>query len=181
MAEEEGFRVTDDGDVTVIQLETTPLASAVCPWADPLAEFIDHRQPQKIVVDFQAVTSFPSMAIGALRRVDKRVREYSGQLRLCGMPRAVREVFKITKLDGSVFQIFDTFHSARESFYSKPTSRKARKHVKISQHSFSGSGPRDGTTAQNIDDYAAPSPGEGPVEPDVEFRRAGVREEKETD
>ena len=119
------------------------------------------------------------MAIGALRRVDECVRAYSGQIRLSGMPAAVREVLKITKLDGGVFQIFDSCRSARESFDSRRS--KTTKRVKISRHGFSGTGPPDGTTVQDREDYVAPSPGEDHAQRDVEFRRVGIREEKEVD
>jgi anti-anti-sigma factor len=116
MADENHFQITHDGDVTVIRFETSPPANVALPWADPLVEFVEQQQPKKLLLDFEAVTRFPSATIEALLRVDKRVRAYSGQMRLCGMCREVREVFKITRLDENVFQIFDSCRSARRSF-----------------------------------------------------------------
>jgi anti-sigma B factor antagonist len=116
MAEEDHFRVTYDGEVTVVHVDALPPDNVGCPWANPLVEFVEQHKPTKLVVDFEAVAKFPSVAIGALLRVDKRVRAYSGQLRLAGMRPDVREVFKITRLDGSVFQILDSCRLARESF-----------------------------------------------------------------
>ncbi len=177
MSEEKGFQVEHHDDVTVVQLKSSYEDGAACPWAAPLEEFISERKPEKVLVDFEHVTRFPSQGIESLLRVDSRVRDYGGQIRLCGMLRAVRDVFKIADLDGRVFRILDSFRSAKKSFDKRTSHRKARKHVKFSRHSFGGTGPADDATAQEIDGYAPPSPGEGPGEPDADFRRAGIRKE----
>ena len=173
MTEENRFQVTYHGDVPVIHLETSTPGTVSCEWADPLMEFVEQHKPRRIVVDFETVTRFSAAAIGALIRVEKRVRDYSGRIRLSGMHPDVREVFKITRLDGSVFKILDSYPLARASFDSrrhKTTKRVSRLSERCN--------PRSGTADQPMeDDYVAPSPGEDHAatdQLDVEFRRAGV-------
>jgi anti-sigma B factor antagonist len=110
------FQVTYHDDVTVIHLDSTSLDNVNFQWSDALVEFVEQQRPRRLVVNLELVDRIQSVAIGALIRLDKRMRAYSGQLRLCGMHRDLRQVFKVTKLDGAVFRIFDSCRLARESF-----------------------------------------------------------------
>jgi anti-sigma B factor antagonist len=53
----------------------------------------------KLVLNFRNVTNMSSSALGMLITLHKRVREASGQLRLCHIQPNIAEVFQITRLD----------------------------------------------------------------------------------
>ena len=66
------------------------------------------------MVDFANVSHMSSSALGMLITLHKRVREKNGQLRLCNIQPAIREVFEITRLT-EVFNICDSVEDAMAS------------------------------------------------------------------
>ena len=65
--------------------------------------------PVLLVIDFQNVKSISSSAIDGFLHV---VRQSNVPLRLCSMSASLREIFRIIKLDGTVFEIFDSVEDA---------------------------------------------------------------------
>ncbi|HSW44469.1 MAG TPA: STAS domain-containing protein [Phycisphaerae bacterium] len=57
------------------------------------------EQPQKLVINLDAVTYLDSSGIGTLVEVFRRINGYGGKLVLCGLSDRVHSVFEITKLD----------------------------------------------------------------------------------
>ena len=109
-------RVECHGEVTEISLDAPPMDDTIYEWSNALVATVEETQPKKLLVNFEFIDRLPSMAIGALLRVHRRIQAYSGQLRLCGMHAKVRELFTLVGLDGTIFKIFDSRRSAIESF-----------------------------------------------------------------
>jgi len=68
----------------------------------------------RMVLDFSAVAQMSSSALGMLITLHKRIRERSGQLRLCCIAAAIYEVFVITRLN----EIFTICKSREEAVQS---------------------------------------------------------------
>jgi anti-sigma B factor antagonist len=70
------------------------------------------------MIDFSNVEYLSSAVLGKLVAIHKKVQEGKGQLKLACIKPAIKEVFKITKLD-KVFDIHDTHQGCMESFRQK--------------------------------------------------------------
>jgi anti-sigma B factor antagonist len=69
-----------------------------------IEQLISEADSPKMVIDFVNVSNMSSSALGMLITVHKRVREASGQLRLCNIQDTIQEVFRITRLN-EIFNI----------------------------------------------------------------------------
>lgn len=83
---------------------------------DELEEYVSVAKPEKIVFSLKHMTKYSSQAIGGLVRVQRVVEKYGGRMKLA-MTESVRELFRVTGLDGSVFEIFETESDAIASFF----------------------------------------------------------------
>ena len=82
---------------------------------DVLSSLIDSREKPRILLDFVNVDHLSSAALGMLINVNNRIKQRSGQLRLCKIQPPILEVFAITKLN-RLFKILATRDEAMESF-----------------------------------------------------------------
>ncbi len=82
---------------------------------EALMPLIAQAEIKNMVIDFSNVKFLTSSALGLLIRVNKKVRESSGNLRLCSIDPRILEIFRITRLD-SVFDIQPDVESAVRSF-----------------------------------------------------------------
>jgi anti-anti-sigma factor len=85
-------------------------------FGDAWLEAIARDRPQHVVVSFDQVQFFGSEAIGVVIRMAKRVRAYGGDLSLCSMGKAVREIFETCRLVPTLFQVHDSAADAIASF-----------------------------------------------------------------
>ncbi len=76
---------------------------------------VDRAASPRLLIDFVNVDHLSSAALGALIKVNNRVRQKDGQLRLCNIDPRIYEVFKITRLD-QLFQIHPSAEYALKSF-----------------------------------------------------------------
>ena len=81
-----------------------------------LLDLANDRKPKKVVINFGGITFCSSELISALMLFWKRIASDGGQIRLAGMNDNIREVFIITRLDGTVFEIFPTANDAMQDF-----------------------------------------------------------------
>ncbi len=118
MREFHHFKLQHQEKALVVHLADTKLfdSLALNELRDELVEVIDHLQPMRMLINFGAVSHCSSEVINILLRVKEKMDSYGGQLRFCGMSKSLREVYKILKLDGRVFQILETAQDAMESF-----------------------------------------------------------------
>ncbi len=106
------------GDVTVVVVANPEIQERllVHELGDELIDVVEKVKPKKLVVDFQRVTYCSSEVIGGLIRTRRRVKAEGGQMKLCSLLPAVRELFQITNLDGTIFDIHDSADQAVAAF-----------------------------------------------------------------
>jgi len=120
MSEFKTFDVKQVGPVVLIQPRELEIVgrNLINDLADDLVEYVQKDKPTAIVVSLKRVTRYSSEAIGGLIRMERRVRAQGGRVKLC-MNRELRELFKVTRLDGTLFEIFDSESDAVASFFEK--------------------------------------------------------------
>ena len=110
------LRVAAAGDVTVVELTDRRILDEIS--IGEIGEQLNAMAAQsphpKMVLDFTNVAHMSSSALGMLITLHKRVRERSGELRLCNIQPAIFEVFVITRLN-EIFTICQTRNEALES------------------------------------------------------------------
>ena len=108
------FDVQSDDGVVVLRLANTGSYDTV-DYGDLQAEllrFAEHTRPRLLVVDFSNVAYCSTAVINALMQLRKRLAEHEGTLRLSGLASEVRDAFRHLRLDGTVFEIYDTADEA---------------------------------------------------------------------
>lgn len=111
------FNVEQLGDMTVVTMTTKDFRNQVAN-VEMKSEFIKYAQedkPARLVVNFENVEVFSTELIGTMLSVKKLLGE-DGELKLCCMEEILRDVFRLLRLDGTVFEIYDTVNSARAAF-----------------------------------------------------------------
>ena len=118
MTREKRFAVDVDGDVTVVRLNDPKLQEMILitELHDEFLAFLEQHQPHKLVVDFAQVTQCSSAVINSMLLARKRLAAHGGRVRLCTMHKQVREAFRVLRLDGTLFEIFDTLPKALHAF-----------------------------------------------------------------
>jgi anti-anti-sigma factor len=116
MTSEQLIRVTQNGDVTVIKpADMVNERELVVDFAEQLLACLDERRPSRLLLNFESVRLFSSEAINAVLRAHKRIQERNGRMHLCGVSSDLRQVFRITGLDGTLFEIYDSCSEATEA------------------------------------------------------------------
>lgn len=82
---------------------------------DSIMPLVSFASGINLLIDFSQVEFLSSSVLGLLIRISKRVYEFDGSMRLCGINPKIAQIFKITRLD-EVFAIFDDCESAVQSF-----------------------------------------------------------------
>lgn len=120
MSDFKSFEVKQVGPVALIQPREQELVrrNLINDLADDLIEFVQKEKPKCIVVSLKRVTRYSSEAIGGLIRMERRVRALGGRVKL-SMNSDLRELFKVTRLDGTLFDIFESESDAVASFFEK--------------------------------------------------------------
>ena len=80
-----------------------------------MLQFIEENQPRKLLVDFAMVTHCSSAVINSMLLARKRLMAYGAVVRLCSMHKQVREAFSILRLDGTLFEIYESLPEAIEA------------------------------------------------------------------
>ena len=108
--------VTNQGDVTVVRLADRKILdeASISKIGDRLQGLLEKQPSPRMVLDFSDVGHMSSSALGMLIRLNKRIQEKKGQLRLCGIQAPIYEVFVITRLN-EIFEIKETLDEAVES------------------------------------------------------------------
>lgn len=114
------FDIKQVGPVVLIQPRELEIVgrNLINDLADDLVEYVQKEKPTAIVVSLKRVTRYSSEAIGGLIRMERRVRAQGGRVKLC-MNHELRELFKVTRLDGTLFDIYDSESDAVASFFEK--------------------------------------------------------------
>lgn len=112
------FQLKQLGPVTLVQPVEAEIVSRnlINDLSDDLLALVNTQQPKHLVLSLKRVTRYSSEAIGGLIRVVRRVRAYGGQMKLC-MNEDFRDLFRVTHLDGTLFDIYDTESEAVAAFF----------------------------------------------------------------
>jgi anti-sigma B factor antagonist len=120
MTQFKSFEVKMVGPVALIQPRETEIVkrNLINDLSDDLIEYVQQAKPTKVVLTLKRVTRYSSEAIGGLIRVERRVRAEGGRVKLC-MNHELRELFQVTRLDGTLFEIYESESEAVASFFEK--------------------------------------------------------------
>lgn len=112
------FEVKEIGPVTLVKPKDKDIVGRdrINQLSDELLEFVAAAKPLKLIMTLKHVTRYSSEAIGGLIRLDKMVNRYGGAMKLC-MNAEARELFRVTRLDGTVFKIYDSESEAVATFF----------------------------------------------------------------
>ncbi len=118
MSRLKSFEVKEVGPVTLIKPVESDLVERelINILSDELLEYIEKEKPKKVVFTLKHVTRYSSEAIGGLIEMERRVSIYGGQMKL-SMDADVHELFRVTQLDGNLFDIYDTESDAVAAFF----------------------------------------------------------------
>ncbi len=112
MDEKTPVNISMRDDITVVTLEAAAIStSGIDPIAQTLREVIGQQRPHKVIIDFGQVRFLSSMMLGLLVDVWRRMKEYGGLIRICGIDPQLTRVFRITHLD-RIFEFSPTLDSA---------------------------------------------------------------------
>jgi anti-sigma B factor antagonist len=108
------------GEVTAVFFQDARILdeTTVKAIAEELMQIADQSYKLKLLLDFSNVEYLSSAVLGKLVALHKKITEGKGQLKLCAIKPAIREVFKITKLD-KLFELHDTNAAAMNAFATK--------------------------------------------------------------
>ena len=111
------FRIERRRDVTVVTLTVSDFRGEVTNFESKreLIQIVQSEKLEKVVIDFQNVQSFSSDFIGTLLSLKRQV-GIGGQIKLCSMQPAQREIFRVCRLDDTVFPILANVDDAVQSF-----------------------------------------------------------------
>jgi len=112
------FDVRQSGEITELRLKDPSFFDLIQNelLRNAIVEFIQQRRPSKLLLDFSDVRYCSSPVIGVILDAQRHLVSEGYQMKLCGMNDAVRDNFKILKLDGTVFDIHTTKDDAANAF-----------------------------------------------------------------
>ncbi len=96
------------GRIVVGTIERSSVLSAlnVSKFSTQVQDFVRENPGLNLLLNFEHVGYLSSVVLTELLRINKRVQETKGKLRLCAVSKTIREVFEITNLD-SVFVVHE--------------------------------------------------------------------------
>ncbi len=120
MADKKTFEVQQLGPVALIHPCEQEIIgrNVINDLADDLVAYAQKEKPTNLVVSLNRVSRYSSEAIGGLIRLERRIRSQGGRVKLC-MNAELRELFRVTRLDGTLFEIYESESDAVASFFDK--------------------------------------------------------------
>ena len=111
------IEVTREGAITVVELldEEILEEQTIDHIAESLFAVVEENPGAKLLLNFTRVKHLSSSALGTLIRLNKRISESNGQLKLCQLKKSLYEIFVITKLN-RLFEIYEAKEKALRSF-----------------------------------------------------------------
>ena len=75
--------------------------------SDQLLELVRVNDYEKVLLNFEGVRFLSSEMIAVVLKFHRRMVQYKGHLRLCGLAPNLRDIFRVSQLD-KLLNIFDT-------------------------------------------------------------------------
>jgi anti-anti-sigma factor len=109
--------IKNEGSISVLELLDEEILdeSTINDISDSLFSVLEEQHTEHMIVSFVRVKHLSSMALGMLIRLNKKVEEGGGMLKLCDIKPSLYEIFRITKLD-KLLSIYDNCEQALTSF-----------------------------------------------------------------
>lgn len=109
--------ISHEGRIVVAELQDEEILeeAIINEVADSLFSVVADTPQIKLLLSFEKVKYLSSSALGMLIRLNKRVEENGGTLKLCQLRKSLYEIFAITKLD-RLFESYDEKNTAISSF-----------------------------------------------------------------
>jgi anti-sigma B factor antagonist len=108
-------RVDGEGPISVVILRGKLMLGEDCRQLDAVLPELLNEGRTKLVFDLNAVTHIDSTGIGRFIDAYSRLMKVGGKMRLAGANGAVRDSFRVTRLD-TVFAFFPTVEEAQAGF-----------------------------------------------------------------
>jgi anti-sigma B factor antagonist len=107
----------DIGDVTVVRLKTPKRLDeeVIRDVFEPVYSLVSEVGRKQLVLNLAAVEQFPSVAVGKLVLLNRKVQAVDGRLAVCGLTPAVRQSLESTHLL-DLFTSYETEEEAVKSF-----------------------------------------------------------------
>ena len=83
---------------------------------EQITEYVDQYKPERLVINFKNVNHISSEFITAMIRIRDHVKGHDGDMKFSHMNESVYAPFKITKLAGRMFMMYETTAEAVDSF-----------------------------------------------------------------
>ncbi len=83
---------------------------------EEMTKYIDANKPNRLVINFKNVGHISSEFLSAMIRIKDHVKGNGGELKLSHLNETVLTPFKLTKLAGTHFLIYDTTPEAIDAF-----------------------------------------------------------------
>ncbi len=83
---------------------------------DQIIEYVDREQPKRLIINFKNVSHISSEFINAMIDVRDHMKANEGVMKFSHMNDTVQMPFKITKLAGRLFMIYETSAEAVDAF-----------------------------------------------------------------
>ena len=103
----EYFRIEEEGEVTCIRFADTSRFDTddYAQLQRDLVDFVESRQPRKLLVDLGEVVYCSTALINALLMAERRVGAKTGQMHLFGLNEYMLETLQRLKLVGTIFSV----------------------------------------------------------------------------
>jgi anti-sigma B factor antagonist len=105
------------GQVTMVELVDAEILDegTINEITTALMDLVEQNPPIQLLLSFHRVEHLSSSALGTLIRLNKRIEEQGGDLKLCRIKRPLYEIFEITNLV-KLFDIYEDEKTALNSF-----------------------------------------------------------------
>jgi anti-anti-sigma factor len=117
MAEYQMVEVSSQNGCVIAAIKEPQLSTSVSAemLENELTHLIQQLRPQRVVLDFEQVRLISSSTIGVLFKINRRLRESGGQLRLCCVSVPIAEVCRTLNLQSAGLLVFDTLEQALQA------------------------------------------------------------------
>jgi anti-anti-sigma factor len=107
ISEKNIVEITSEENAAVVAFKTASISNVeeIASVSRQIKEFIEKKQPKKVVVDFKGVKFFSSTVLGMLLDIRAKLKTYDGEVVISAINPQLYRVFKITHLD-RIFKFF---------------------------------------------------------------------------
>jgi anti-sigma B factor antagonist len=111
------IKVFPIGQVTMVELSDAEILDegTIIAITESLMDLVNQNPGIQLLLNFQRVRHLSSSALGTLIRLNKRIEEQGGSLKLCRIKQPLHEIFQITNLV-KLFDIYEDEKTALNSF-----------------------------------------------------------------